>query len=72
MSLKMLLTQMECRPYLRADVDGRQFACERWRERPLVRRLRVVDGEAAQLLVPGVLADEAVDVVLAVLLLGLF
>ena len=56
---------------LRADVDGRQLARERGRQRPLVRRLRVVHGEAAQLLVPGVLADEAVDVVLAVLLLGL-
>ena len=63
---------MERQSYLRADVDGRQFASERGREGPLVRRLRVVDGEAPQLLVPGVLADEAVDVVLAVLLLGLF
>ena len=58
-------------------IDGRQgswwqLAGERGGEGPLVRRLRVVDGEAAQLLVPRVLADQAVDVVLAVLLLRLF
>ena len=58
--------------FLRRNADGRQLAGQGGRQRASVGGLRVVDGEASQLLSPGVFSHGAVDVLADVLLLGLF